>query len=445
MLAAVVAGSGLFLFARSCSIMAMDAALLQTRANSAGQRLEKGCVILGTQLADGTVTYSAHGHQQPEGIPPEKVICELGSISKVFTGMLLAQAVAEKKVTFTTTLKEVMGAGQSFADPRVGDITLEQLATHTSGLPRIPAELLATASLDDPYAQYDRQQLDGSLSRVKLAHQAPFPPSYSNLGVGLLGDLLSRIYGKSWEELVVERLARPLGMVDTCVTLTDEQKKRLAPAYKGGTVVKHWHHQALAGSGALVGTAEDLMKLGRALARPETSPIKETIIMTEQPRMSTGYGLCLPVNQIGNRTQYWYQGGTGGFGSWISAIPQTGEIVVMLINNSDLKPEEVLLGKAGHTTPQAQDASLTEYAGVYDTGVKAGSTSIYYTFEVRGGALWMQVTGQEFLPLTRHAKKEDRFVFAPLKAEIQFSRKAGKIVAATLYQNGVEYLAKRMK
>ena len=427
----------------------MDAVLLRTRADSAGRKLEKGCVILGTQLKDGAVAYSAHGHLQPEGVAPERVICELGSISKIFTGILLAQAVIEKKVQFSTRLRELMGPGQVFADPQVGDITLEQLATHTSGLPRIPVELLSLANLEDPYARYDRKQLNDSISRVKLPHAPPFPASYSNLGVGLLGDLLSRLYGKSWEELVVHRIALPLGMTDTCVTLSEEQKNRLAPAFKGGTEVKHWHHQALAGSGALLGTAADLIKFCHALANPEASPLKDALIMTEQPRMGTDYGLCLLVNRIGTMTQYWYQGGTGGFGSWISVIPQTGDIVVMLINNSSVMPQDVLLGKVGDpapgSAPQAGDAGLAEYAGVYDTGAKAGETAIYYTFELRGNALWMQVTGQQFLPLSRHASEADRFEFKPLKAEIQFRRKGGKIVSTTLYQDGAEYLAKRMK
>lgn len=423
--------------------------LLVGLAKKAAATLPRGCIVTAEQTGDASPVFSVVGQQEPAGVPPQKMIFEIGSISKVFTGMLLAQAVIEKKVKLDSTLRDLMGSTQTFADANVAAITLQQLATHTSGLPRIPDDLQAGGNMADPYAHYDRTRLDAFLSSAKLAHAPPFPSSYSNLGVGLLGDLLARLYGKSWDELVVERIAKPIGLTDTCVTLTDEQKTRLVPPYAGNQSAKAWHHTALAGSGALHSTAADMLKFVTALGRPGSTPLKEVIELTEQPRDEGAYGLCLPITKFKGQNGYWYQGGTGGYTSWISVKPASSHKIVMLINNAALMPEKVLMGKAAVSAKKPAstapaDATLADYVGVYDTGVKAGDTDIHYTFEARGSDLWMQVTGQSFNKLSRHPTAEDRFELKAVNAEIQFARKSGRVTSTTLFQAGLEIKATKL-
>jgi CubicO group peptidase (beta-lactamase class C family) len=247
---------------------ATTASQLAGNAQKAAANLPRGCIVVAEQTSGGTPEFSVAGRQEPAGVPPERVIFEIGSLSKIFTGILLAQAVIEKRVTLDTTLRDLMGKGRFFADANVAAITLRQLATHTSGLPRIPEDALEGGNPADPYAHYDRGRLDRYLGQAKLAHAAPFPSSYSNLGVGLLGDLLARLYGRTWEELVRERIARPLGLADTCVTLSSEQMTRLAPPYAGDRPMKPWHFLSLAGAGALHSTAADLVRFGEALRKP---------------------------------------------------------------------------------------------------------------------------------------------------------------------------------
>jgi hypothetical protein len=128
--------------------------------------------------------------------------------------------------------------------------------------------------------------------------------------------------------------------------------------------------------------------------------------------------------------------------------PSAEYVLVMLINNAALAPESVLNGEASQaaqeiaTTPP--DATLAAYAGEYDTGVKSGTTPIHYLFEARGSDLWMQITGQPFIPLRRHPTMKDRFEYQPVNAEIQFDRVNGKIAAATLFQQGITIHAKRL-
>ncbi|MFZ4764196.1 MAG: serine hydrolase domain-containing protein [Roseimicrobium sp.] len=414
------------------------------QAQQAAAHLPRGCILTAEQTGDQAPLISVAGQQEPAGVPPEKIIFEIGSISKVFTGLLLAQAVLAKKVKLDSTLRDLMGPKQVFADDKVASITLLQLATHSSGLPRLPDNLRDEADEADPYAHYDRARLDAYVASAKLAHAAPFPEEYSNLGVGLLGDLLARLHGRSWEELVVERIARPLGLDDTRATLTAGQMKRLAPPYAGRERAHAWHQQALAGAGALHSTAADLLKFGHALRRPAASPLKAAIEMIEQPREGSQFGLCLGLAPRDGHHIYWNQGGTGGYTSWISADPTTERVLVMLINNNALLPEQVLSNKLPAAKSVPADPSLADYEGTYDTGVKAGRTAILYHFEARGSDLWMQITGQAAIKLQAHASTKDRFEFKPVKAEIQFTRKKGKVVSTTLFQSGLEIQAKKL-
>lgn len=327
------------------NVNAADGTVFSRNAQRAAATLKRGCIVMVEKNGGESPLFSAAGKLEPAGVPAEKIIFEIGSISKVFTGILLAQAIGEKKVTLDSTLQGLMGKGQPFADRNVAAITLRQLATHTSGLPRIPDDLSKGGTASDPYAHYDRAHLDAFLAGARLSGPGPFPSSYSNLGAGLLGDLLARLYGRSWEELVIERIAKPLGMNDTCVTLSGEQKGRLAPPYSGDERCAPWNFSALAGTGALRSTASDLLIFGQALADPASTPLKAAIEMTEQPLENGTIGLCLAISRVNGRDAYWFAGGTGGFKSWISARPADGRIVVMLINNSTLSPEEVMMGK----------------------------------------------------------------------------------------------------
>jgi CubicO group peptidase (beta-lactamase class C family) len=133
---------------------------LAQNAFSAAKALPEGGIVIGETLTSGTV-FSTAGNLEPAGVPPEKLIFEIGSVSKVFTGLLLAQAVVEKKVSLDTPVREFVDKEFRFADSKVGAITLRQLATHTSGLPRLPDDLMDSDKADplNPCAHYDRAML----------------------------------------------------------------------------------------------------------------------------------------------------------------------------------------------------------------------------------------------------------------------------------------------
>lgn len=421
-----------------------DAAALKAK------ELKAGCIVTG-ELADGKSQFALAGTAPDggKGVPPEKLLFEIGSITKVFTGLLLAQAVVEKKVNLQTTVAEVLGKDVSFADPRVGAITLEQLSTHTSGLPRLPSNAAAGMVEGDPYANYDEKLLLAYLQGATLEGKAPYTLSYSNVGAGLLGYLLGRSYGTSWEALVMEKICLPLGLKDTVVDPRPGQV--IAPPYSADKPAKPWHLAAVSGAGALRSTAADMLKFGQALLRPEKTPLREALALAlvphaEAPGDGGHIGLGIFISRIAGEKMLHHDGGTGGYRSALQVIPGRNLVRVALINNATLGGSVVLAATADTPAKPAAKpkeipltaAKLAEYPGVYEL-----DRDSRFTVLQEDGALWVRLTGQAFLRVVPMA--EDRFFYKAVAAELAFNRpdKAGAVHSLTLFQNGRELTARR--
>lgn len=404
--------------------------------------LTKGGIVTG-ELIKGQTTYAAAGNVGVPDVPPERILFEIGSISKVFTGLVLAQAVVEGRVRLDTPIRELMDSTQKFTDSRVGDITLRQLATHTSGLPRLPEDLDLGANPLDPYAHYDRTRLNQTLSQQRLAGKPPFANAYSNFGVGLLGDLLARLYGKSWEQLIKEKVTQPLGLPDTVITLSEEQQHRLAPPFAGNAPALPWHLNALQGAGALHSTAADLITFGRALLHPEQTPMPKAIELLLSPQTSDGgIGLAISRSRLFGEAVYEHGGGTGGYVAGWFVLPERQVIQVVLINNTVLADSAVIAATREVTaSPEAAPtpamAELQTYPGIY-----AVDSKVRFTVVLRGNQLFAKLSGQAFLALYPLATA-GRFFYKEVPAEIQFESANGKVKSLTLLQNGREVRANR--
>ena len=409
----------------------------------AAEELSKQLAAGGIVTADGT-TFSAAGKLIPADVPPKDLIFEIGSISKVFTGLLLTPAVIEEKVTLDTPIATIL-SDLTFKDPRVAQITLRQLACHTSGLPRLPANLIQGADQLDPYTHYDRALLHRALTSLELEADPPHDSSYSNLGVGLLGDLLSVLYDKSWNDLIREKITEPLKMPDTTTTLNADQKKRLAPPHFDNETVPSWNFQALAGAGALRSTAADLTTFGQALLHPEKTPLAPAIQLLIKSRSADGkHGLSLAHYSKNDEKLMGHNGGTGGYRSLLEVVPKTKTTRVILINNATLDPSLIISRSKGEkiAPPQKKKGrslppeKIAEYPGIYliDSGPLKGSK---FTIINKEDELWGKLSGQQFLHF--HAmEKADRFFLNEVKAEFQFDREDDKISSLTLFQNGQE-------
>lgn len=411
------------------------------------KELPAGCMVTGESVG-GKRSFAVLGKAEPEGVAAEKRVFEIGSISKVFTGLLLADAVLEKKVRLDSTLKEVLGKKQDFADPRVGEITLLQLATHTGGLPRLPDNMGPNPDAEkDPYAKYDRKDMRAFLAKAKLAGPPPYPASYSNFGMGLLGDLLADLSGKTWEATVKEKITGPLGMRDTVESLSAEQTKRLAPPYQGAIRGTSWTFQAMAGAGALRSTAADMVKFGEALLEPEKTPKPAMIRSMLEARapyadMGAEIGLGIIIGKLDGGKEYIHSGGTGGYRSVLQVLPGKKLVRVVLINNDAIPAENVMAAAREDAKPAAlpeeklPEAELEAFTGVYEMGPTARFTVLR-----REAALWVRLTGQPFAPVVFIGK--DRFRYTVVPAELQFQREDGKVSSLVLHQNGREIPAKR--
>lgn len=415
-------------------------------APAVAKGLPEGCIAT-AEVVGGEPLYAVAGHAEPDGVKAEKRVFEIGSITKVFTALLLAQAVVEKKLTLDSTVGELLRGKVKFADARLGAITMRQLATHTSGLPRMPDNVDGSTSPSDPYASYDRSKLDAYLSGAKLPKDLKHEPEYSNLGVGLLGDLLSRLYDKPWEQLVREKITGPLGMKDTvtATNLSEDQRARLAPPYAEKEKASSWHFISLAGAGALCSTLADMVVFGNALLDPQKTPFADAIALMLTPQEGDGVGLAIRLSKVDGQRFYEHNGGTGGYRSAFQVFPDQRIIRVVLINNSMLEPQTVINLSRGEK-PRTKDsgralseAELAEYTGVYQLGQKARLTVV-----VSDKQLMSQITGQAFFKLFPHEDK-DRFFLKVVAAETTFERENGKIVSATIHQNGHETKARRLE
>ncbi len=415
---------------------------------------DPGGAVVARKDAAGTVSFVPIGRlgaADPSQMSADTMF-EIGSITKVFTGLLLAQAVVEGRVTLDDRIAQHLPADLPLS-PDVAAITLGQLATHTSGLPRVP-DNLPTADPGDPYANYDEAALHASLSRLKLAQPAPRPSDYSNLGAALLGHLLSRVYGRGYADLLEEKITRPLGLRDTVIVLDAGQKQRLAAPYSGQVRVSHWTFDVFAGAGAIRSSAADLVRFVERLTAAD-SPLKAAWQLARQPRADfPAYGgkigLGVIMSERNGELFYGHDGGTGGYRSYLEFSASTGAILAVLMNNDNHEGVDVAMkireweqpaaskSRTGPTEQAIAPEKLAEYAGVFAIDDKASFTAMID----QQGRLAIRLTGQPFFPAFHMGN--DRFFLKVVAAEYQFTRgREGRIESLTLHQNGHKVPAKR--
>ena len=227
------------------------------------------------------------GDKPPDG----KTIFEIGSVTKVFTSLALADMAEEGLVRLDDPVQRYLPEEVKVASRSGREITLEDLATHTSGLPRIPGNLIVLA------LKIPRTRTPTTRRRISTTSSRPGSPratsvrsgTYSNVGAGLLGHALSRRAGLDYGRLIATRISEPLGMSDTKVTLNDEQEKRLAKPYQaGGKPATRWTLDVLAGAGALHSTVDDLLVFLSAELGIKESKLRPAMEATQKPRRETG-------------------------------------------------------------------------------------------------------------------------------------------------------------
>jgi CubicO group peptidase (beta-lactamase class C family) len=266
---------------------------------------------------------------------------EIGSITKTFTGLALAQMIEQGKVKPETPVRELLPAG-TVKKPDGAEITLLDLTAQRSGLPRLP-DNMTPADMNNPYVDYDAAKLYAFLGKHGVARPADATFLYSNLGVGLLGHALSLRAGKPYAQLIKEEITDPLGMKDTMITLTPAQQARFIQGYSADRRAVHsWELDALAGAGAIRSTAGDMLTYLEAQLHPDKAPprLKAAIVRSQMIQGDAAPIGKIAFNWLQNaRTgDLLHDGGTAGFSSFAFFNPKEDFAAVVLMNSGPAAP-----------------------------------------------------------------------------------------------------------
>lgn len=277
---------------------------------------------------------SSNGAEAPDG----DSIFEIGSVTKVFTGYLLARALARGDVTLDDPIDPYFPAGAPRYDGC--SITLLDLATHTSGLRNMPTNL--HGSSPNPAAGYTVADLESFMAGYQLKVEPGTHFRYSNLGTGVLGYVLQLEAGlPDYESLARREVADPLGLYDTMITWTPEQESRRLQGHAGDKPMPpNRIGPGLGGGGALRSTAEDLLHFIEAASGDGPADAVSAWALVLEPRRASPYGengrtgLLINVRDYGGLTVYSKSGGTAGFSSQIAFTTSPPAAVVLLANSS---------------------------------------------------------------------------------------------------------------
>ncbi len=269
-------------------------------------------------------------------LPNQQSVFEAGSITKTFTGLLLAQAIIEKKIDPAADIRTYLPGRYPNLAYGNTPITAIHLANHSSGLPRIPNNLFAQQSFDslNPYKNYTEKMLYQDL-RLMVIDQPPGSSShYSNYGMAVLGKILELVYKKSYSELVQEKILNKLNMKNSCITLNTDLEKKLLPGYSAtGTETKHWDLSVFQPAGALHSCTEDLLSfLDYQLVEPDSA-----CKLSHKPSIDRNekFGLAWQILPGKNKSElFWHNGATFGFSSFCGFIPESKISIVILSNAS---------------------------------------------------------------------------------------------------------------
>jgi D-alanyl-D-alanine-carboxypeptidase/D-alanyl-D-alanine-endopeptidase len=275
-----------------------------------------------------------------------ETVFEIGSITKEFTSLLLTDMVRRGEVALIDPVSKYLPKAVTVPERNNRQITLADLSTHSSGLPRMPSNFKPKDNAN-PYVDYSVQQLYDFLSGHQLTRDIGSQYEYSNLGSGLLGHALALRAGTSYEGLVRSRIIDPLGMSNTRITLTPEMQARLAVGHQetartsenpyGLKPVPNWDVPTLSGAGALRSTANDMLTFLAAnlgyLKTPLAGAMADQIAMrrpADGSDFAVGYGWRIQTKH--DSTIVWHGGATGGYRCYIGFDPNARVGVIVLSN-----------------------------------------------------------------------------------------------------------------
>ncbi|MGI8498346.1 MAG: serine hydrolase [Gemmatimonadaceae bacterium] len=411
-------------------------------------------IVVGMIDSAGRRRVSSYGLTGAAGSAPldGNTVFEIGSITKVFTTAILADMVARGEVSLDDPVAKYLPTSVKMPTRAGKQITLLDLATQSSGLPRLP-DNFHPKDQSNPYADYSVGQMYEFLSGYALTRDIGSAYEYSNLGMGLLGHALALRAGTSYEALVTSRILEPLGMKDTRITLTPAMKSRLAVGHDpAGAPVPNWDLPTLAGAGAIRSTVNDMMLFLAANMDSARSPLSGQLALAHLSRRPTGspaitIGLAWHILRSPDGSQIiTHNGQTAGYHGFLGYSPGRQVGVVMLANSAadiddmalHLLDERLPLTPAprAHTEITLDSTLLQRFVGSYRF---APAFAIVVTRD--GGRLFVQPTGQPKFPI--FAESPTEFFLKAVDAQLSFVVEGGAVTGAVLHQAGQALPGKR--
>ncbi|HVR39037.1 MAG TPA: serine hydrolase, partial [Thermoanaerobaculia bacterium] len=355
---------------------------------------------------------------------------EIGSATKVFTSLLLADMVQRGEVALSDPIAKFLPSDVKVPKRGEKQITLLDLATHTSGLPRLPSNLNPKDPAN-PYADYTVAQMYEFLRSYELKRDIGETYEYSNFGAGLLGHVLALRAKSDYETLVRTRITAPLAMKSTAIKLTNAMKSRLAVGHNEELKsVPNWDLPTLAGAGALRSTANDLLTFLAANLGVTKSPLgvaMKSMLATRRPTGAPNLEIALGwhITTANDRQIVWHNGGTYGYRSYIGFDPKNRTGVVVLANTfTNAGIDDIgqhLLNSAAPLLAAAKERKAIELDGKVLEGLVgryALSPDFAITVTRDGSHLFIQATGQA--KFEAYPENATKFFLKVVDAQITF-------------------------
>ncbi|WP_431286589.1 serine hydrolase domain-containing protein [Roseateles chitinivorans] len=365
----------------------------------------EGVALAAMRIRDGVTTFSGASARGP--VPDPQALFELGSITKTFTALLLADAVTRGLIKLDDPVEAALPDRLRLRDSQDTPLRWVDLATQRSGLPRLPSNLIVRPDDGNPYAAYDWTQMAAFLSDWKATRPRDTAYEYSNLGFGLLGQALGFLQQRDYAALLRERVLVPLGIADQIFLSPPPGRRFLDGHDKSGKPVDHWTFRpAMAGAGALLGSTRGVARYAQAALGQFDHPLKEAFALCLRRHGArdvpgAGIGLAWNGGVLPGRIAFNHDGATFGFSSSLWLDPAQGNASAVLAN-AGMGVADLALHLLEPAIPPA-DMSLTRQATVTLTpeqlkpleGVYVLSPSMKITVHAEGERLFARATGQQ--------------------------------------------------
>lgn len=442
------------LFAQESTSVAVIRQILQERIdkNKKSVGMVVGIISKNGSQVVGYGKLSKDRPQEPDG----NTVYEIGSITKVFTSILLQDMAERGEMNLDDPVAKYLPKFVKIPTKDGKEMTLQHLATHTSGLARMP-DNFAPKNADNPYADYTVEQMYDFLSRYQLTRGIGEKYEYSNLGVGLLGHLLALKAGMDYETLVTKRICAPLKMSSTVIKLSPAMRARLAQGHNEVLrPASNWDIPTLAGAGALHSTTNDLLLFVAAnlgFAKSSLTPILQKTHAPQHGTDSPNLQIALGWHILKKDSSeiIWHNGGTGGYRSFIG-FDKAKDLGVVVLSNTTNDIDDIgrhLLNskfELAKLEPTQERTAIKVDPKVYDAyvGQYELAPGIIFDVIVENNQLQVQLTGQPRFPV--FAESETKFFYKVVDAQLTFQKDSnGKVTSLILHQGGIDQMAKKIK